>query len=141
MLPLFASTYMAKQMKTMYYSLIRSFNNQIYNWTNMSWTWNCTAYFLDARALLLTGHVIVLCMYAAHACSFNYKSDYSRLLVNFDLVSISIFLQWATITLSWKSFWNDYVALFKINVYLVIDYIIAMDGEIRRNTNFHTQLL
>ena len=31
--------------------------NQIYNWTNMSW--NSTA------------------LYAAHACSFNYKSDYS----------------------------------------------------------------
>ena len=51
------------------------FYNQIYNWTNVSW--NCTAYFLDARALLITEHVIVLCMYAAHSCLFNYKSDYS----------------------------------------------------------------
>ena len=51
--------------------------NQIYNWTNMSW--NCTAYFSDAWALLLTERVIVLCsVYAAHLCSFNYKSDYSR---------------------------------------------------------------
>ena len=31
-----------------------------------------TAYFSDARALLLTERVIVLCVYAAHACSFNY---------------------------------------------------------------------
>ena len=41
---------------------------------------NYTAYISDARALLLTEHsenVIVLCVYAAHACSFNYKSDYS----------------------------------------------------------------
>ena len=45
--------------------------NQIYNWTNMSW--NCIVYFLDFRALLLTERVIVLCVYAAHACSFNYK--------------------------------------------------------------------
>ena len=43
--------------------------NPINNWTNMSW--NCTAYFSDARALLLTERVI------AHACSFNYWSDYS----------------------------------------------------------------
>ena len=40
-------------------------------------SWNCTAYFLDAWALLLTERVIVLRVYAAHACSFNYKSDYS----------------------------------------------------------------
>ena len=40
--------------------------NPINNWTNMSW--NCTAYFSDARALLLTERVIVLCVYAAHAC-------------------------------------------------------------------------
>ena len=53
--------------------------NQIYNWTNMSW--NCTAYFLDARALLLTERVIVLCVYATHACSFNYKSDYNKTLL------------------------------------------------------------
>ena len=39
---------------------------------------NCTAYFLDAQALLLTERVIVLCVYAAHTCSFNYKSDYSK---------------------------------------------------------------
>ena len=45
--------------------------NQIYSWTNMSW--NCTAYFLDFRALLLTERVIFLCVYDAHACSFNYK--------------------------------------------------------------------
>ena len=32
-------------------------------WTNM--TWNCTAYFLDARALLLMERKIVLCVYAA----------------------------------------------------------------------------
>ena len=44
-------------------------------------SWNCTAYFLDARALLLTEHVIVLCVYAAHACSFNYKSDYRKELI------------------------------------------------------------
>ena len=49
--------------------------NQIYNWTNMSWY--CTVHFLDARALLLTERVIVLCVYAAHACSFNYESVYS----------------------------------------------------------------
>ena len=48
--------------------------NQIYNWTNMSWNYN--AYFLDARALLLPERVIVLCVYTAHACLFNYKSDY-----------------------------------------------------------------
>ena len=41
-------------------------------------SWNCTAYFSDAWALLLTEHVIVLCVYAAHACSFNYKSDYTQ---------------------------------------------------------------
>ena len=29
-------------------------------------TWNCTAYFSDAWALLLTERVIVLCVYAAH---------------------------------------------------------------------------
>ena len=52
--------------------------NQIYNWTSMS----CTAYFSDARVLLLTEHVIVFCVYAAHACSFNYKSDYSILSVS-----------------------------------------------------------
>ena len=46
--------------------------NQIYNWMNMSW--NCTAYFVEAWALLKE-RVIVLCMYAAHACLFNYKSD------------------------------------------------------------------
>ena len=45
--------------------------NQIYSWTNMSW--NFTAYFLDFRTLLLTECVIVLCVYDAHACSFNYK--------------------------------------------------------------------
>ena len=40
----------------------------------MSWNWNCTAYFLDARiarALLLTERAIVVCVYAAHAYSFN----------------------------------------------------------------------
>ena len=45
-------------------------------------SWNCTAYYdVDARALLLllTECVIVLCMYAAHTCSFNYKSDYKLL--------------------------------------------------------------
>ena len=47
--------------------------------TNMSW--NCTAYFSDARALLLTERVIVLCVYAAHACSFNCWSDYSTVIV------------------------------------------------------------
>ena len=40
-------------------------------------SWNCTAYFLDARALLLTECVIVLCKYAAHTCSFNCWLDYS----------------------------------------------------------------
>ena len=44
--------------------------NPINNWTNMSW--NCTAYFSDARTSLLMERVIVLCVYAAHACSFNY---------------------------------------------------------------------
>ena len=39
-------------------------------------SWNDTAYFLDAQALL-TKRIIVLCVYAARACSFNYKSDYS----------------------------------------------------------------
>ena len=47
--------------------------NPINNETNMSR--NCTAYFSDARALLLTEHVIVLCVYAAHACSLNYSID------------------------------------------------------------------
>ena len=37
---------------------------------------HCTAYFLDARAWL-TARAIVLCVYAAHAGSFNYKSDYN----------------------------------------------------------------
>ena len=41
-------------------------------------SWNCTAYFSDARVLLLTKRVIVLCVYAAHACSFNYWSDYNN---------------------------------------------------------------
>ena len=40
-------------------------------------SWNCTAYFLDAQTLPLTERVIVLSVYAAHACSLNYKSDYS----------------------------------------------------------------
>ena len=41
-------------------------------------SWDCTAYFLDARATsveLLTERILVLCVYAAHACPFNYKSD------------------------------------------------------------------
>ena len=42
-------------------------------------SWNYTAYILDARALLLTERVIVLCVYAAQACLFNYKSDYRRI--------------------------------------------------------------
>ena len=41
-------------------------------------SWNYTAYFLDAWALLLTEGVIVLYVYAAHTCSFNYKSDYNK---------------------------------------------------------------
>ena len=39
---------------------------------------NYTAYFSDARALLLTECVIVLCVYAAHACSFKIISDYRQ---------------------------------------------------------------
>ena len=42
-------------------------------------SWNSTAYFSDARALLLTEHVIVVCVYAAHARSFNCWMDYSVL--------------------------------------------------------------
>ena len=41
-------------------------------------SWNCTAYFSGDRALLLTERTIVLCLYAAHTCLFNYKSDYSK---------------------------------------------------------------
>ena len=52
-----------------------AYYNPINNWTDMSW--NCTAYFSDARALLLTERVIVLCVNAAHAYSFNYYSDYN----------------------------------------------------------------
>ena len=37
--------------------------------------------FLDARALLLTERVIVWCVYTAHTCSFNYKSDYYYLFI------------------------------------------------------------
>ena len=47
---------------------------------------NCTAYFSDARALLLTERVIVLCVYAAHECPFNYKSDYSAILTILSVV-------------------------------------------------------
>ena len=45
--------------------------NQINNWMNISL---CTAYFW------VNGARIVLYVYAAHACSFNYKSDYSIML-------------------------------------------------------------
>ena len=55
-------------------------------------SWNCTAYFSDTRALLLTERVIVLCVYAAHACSFNYWSDYSQ-------ASIVQFHPWAGLEL------------------------------------------
>ena len=63
--------------------------NHIY-WTNMSW--NCTVYFLDARALLLTEHEILLCVYAAHACSFNYKSDYSRAKGWYNIIQCNIII-------------------------------------------------
>ena len=34
----------------------------------------------------LTERVIVLCVYAAHACSFNYKSDYNNNWLGLDLI-------------------------------------------------------
>ena len=42
-------------------------------------SWNCTAYFSDARALLLTERVIVVCVYAAHSCRAAYiQSKWGR---------------------------------------------------------------
>ena len=66
-------------------------------------SWNCTAYFLDARALLLTERVIVLCVYAAHACSFNYKSDYS------------------------KSYLSHFAAYFKTNLRMRINVLLFLE--------------
>ena len=38
-------------------------------------SWNCTAYFSDAQALLLTERLIVLLVYAAHLCLFYTSLD------------------------------------------------------------------
>ena len=56
---------------------------------------NCTAYFLDAPVLLLTERAIVLRMYAAHACSFNYKSDYRSIGFNGELFQTGVKLHYA----------------------------------------------
>ena len=79
-----------------------------YNWTNMSW--NCTAYFLDARTLLLTEHLLVLCVYAAHPCSFNYKSEYS-----------SIHLEsWMVVCTDQHSKWSNPVRVEVAHAFIII---------------------